>query len=71
MSYFADKVLRKVREVIWLRHQLVFEEIGLILNRVTVPHEQLVEVEETEVLGQRPRTLKIGVTLQVRRTVTE
>ena len=51
MSYFADEVFRKVGEVVRLRHQLVLEEIGLILKRITVPNEQLVEVEETEVFG--------------------
>jgi hypothetical protein len=49
--YFADEVLGKVREVVGLRHQLILEEIGLILNRITVPNEQLVEVEETEIIG--------------------
>jgi len=51
MSYFANKVFRKVGEVVGLRHQLVLEEVGLILNRITVPNEQLVEVKETQVLG--------------------
>lgn len=71
VSYFADKVFWKVGEVVRLRHQLVFEEIGFVLNWITVPYEQLVEVEETEVFGPGARTLKTGVTLQVRGTSTE
>jgi hypothetical protein len=50
-SYFANEVLRKIGEVIGLRHQFVLEEIGLILNRITVPNEELVEMEEAQVFG--------------------
>ena len=56
---FSDEILRNVAEVVWPRDVGVVEQILIwVLRLITIPEEQLEEVEEADPIELRDGTLQ-------------